>query len=189
MRVNGKASVVGQGRAGPPEHRACPLRDRRQLPPSPGPAHRGRRSLQPLPPRPQVLQAVGRRGSRQQQGPLARERAHRRELLGARGRGIIMGLFRVPLQVGNPSTGQTEIVDAVVDTGAVDSVMPASLLRRLGIEPMRTVRYRTASGERVEYEVGSAYFSAEGFRCIANVAFGAKGLTPCWVLQPWNNSI
>ena len=86
-----------------------------------------------------------------------------------------MGLFRVPLQVGNPSTGQTEIVDAVVDTGAVDSVMPASLLRRLGIEPMRTVRYRTASGERVEYEVGSAYFSTEGFRCIANVAFGSEG--------------
>ena len=78
------------------------------------------------------------------------------------------------MQVGNPFTGQTETVDAVVDTGAVDSVMPASLLRRLGVEPMRTVRYRTASGERVEYQVGSAYFAAEGFRCIANVAFGPE---------------
>jgi clan AA aspartic protease len=85
-----------------------------------------------------------------------------------------MGIFRVSLQVGNPFTGQTETVDAVVDTGAVDSVMPTSLLRRLGIEPVRSVRYRTASGERVEYEVGSAYFSAEGFRCIANVVFGPE---------------
>ena len=52
--------------------------------------------------------------------------------------------------------------------------MPSSLLHRLGIERMRTVRYRTASGERVEYDVGSAYFSAEGFRCIANVVFGPE---------------
>ena len=86
-----------------------------------------------------------------------------------------MGIFSVPLQVGNPLTGQSEVVEAVVDTGAVDSVMPASLLRRLGIEPMRTVRYRPASGERVEYDVGIAAFSAaEGFRCIANVVFGLE---------------
>lgn len=85
-----------------------------------------------------------------------------------------MGIFRVPLQVGNPFTGQTEIVEAIVDTAAVDSVMPSSLLQRLGIEPMQTVRFRTASGERIEYEVGSAYFSAEGFRCIANVVFGPE---------------
>ena len=85
-----------------------------------------------------------------------------------------MGILRIPLQVGNPFTGQTEIVEAIVDTAAVDSVMPSSLLHRLGIERMRTVRYRTASGERVEYDVGSAYFSAEGFRCIANVVFGPE---------------
>ena len=85
-----------------------------------------------------------------------------------------MGIFRVPLQVGNPFTGQTEVVDAIVDTGAADSVMPTSLLRRLGIEPMRTARYRTVSGERVEYQVGSACFAAEGFRCIANVVFGPE---------------
>ena len=85
-----------------------------------------------------------------------------------------MGIFRVPLQIGNPFTGQTEVVDAIVDTGAADSVMPTSLLRRLDIEPMRTARYHTISGERVEYQVGSAYFAAEGFRCIANVVFGPE---------------
>ena len=52
--------------------------------------------------------------------------------------------------------------------------MPSSLLQRLGIERMQTVRFRTASGERVEYDVGSAYFAAEGFRCIANVVFGPE---------------
>jgi len=85
-----------------------------------------------------------------------------------------VGLFRVPLQVGNPFTGRSETVEALVDTGAVDSVMPASLLRRLDTERMRTARFRIASGERVEYEVGIASFSAEGFRCIANVVFGLE---------------
>ena len=78
------------------------------------------------------------------------------------------------MEVGNPFTGQSETVEAVVDTGAADSLMPASMLRRLGIEPDRVARYRTASGERVEYDVGSAYFAAEGFRCIANVVFGPE---------------
>ena len=85
-----------------------------------------------------------------------------------------MGLFSVSLQVGNPFTEQSETVEAMVDTGAVDSMMPASLLRRLGVAPLRTVRFRTASGERVEYEVGRAYFSAEGESCFANVAFGPE---------------
>ena len=85
-----------------------------------------------------------------------------------------MGIFRVPLQVSNPLTGQSETVSAVVDTGAADSVMPASMLRRLEIEPMRTVRFMTASGEQVEYGVGIASFSAQGFRCNANVVFGPE---------------
>ena len=85
-----------------------------------------------------------------------------------------MGTFKVQLQVGNPFTGQTEIVEAIVDTAATDSVMPSSLLQRLGVEPVQRVRFRTASGERVEYDVGSAYFAAEGFRCIANVVFAPE---------------
>ena len=52
--------------------------------------------------------------------------------------------------------------------------MPASLLRRLGIQPVRTARFRTASEEVVEYEVGWALFSAEGERCVANVVFGPE---------------
>ena len=71
-----------------------------------------------------------------------------------------MGIFSVPVQVANPFTGQTETVEAVVDTGAADSVMPSSMLRRLGIEPVRTARYRTTSGERIEYDVGRAAFAA-----------------------------
>ena len=85
-----------------------------------------------------------------------------------------MGIIRVPMQVGNPFTGQAEMVTAVVDTGTVDSLMPASLLRRLGIEPTYTRRYRVANGAVVEYQGGSASFAAEGAGCIANVVFGPE---------------
>ena len=85
-----------------------------------------------------------------------------------------MGTFSVPLQVGNPFSQQEETVEASVDTGASDSVIPASLLRRLGIQPVRIVRFRTASEEVVEYEVGWASFASEGTRCIANVVFGPE---------------
>ena len=85
-----------------------------------------------------------------------------------------MGTFSVSLQVGNPFTQQEETVEAIVDTGASDSVIPASLLRRLGIQPVRTAHFRTASEEVVEYEVGWASFASEGTRCIANVVFGPE---------------
>ena len=86
-----------------------------------------------------------------------------------------MGLFSVPLVVGNIHTGQSATVDAVVDTGAVYSMVPASLLRRLAIEPVRTMRFSTASGDAGRYGVGEARFSAAGETCYANVVFGPEG--------------
>ena len=84
-------------------------------------------------------------------------------------------MFSVPLVVGNIHTGQAETVEAVVDTGAAYSLIPASLLRRLAIEPVRTMRFGTASGEAGRYGVGEARFSAEGETCTANVVFGPEG--------------
>lgn len=86
-----------------------------------------------------------------------------------------MGLFSVPLVVGNIHTGQSATVEAMVDTGAVYSMVPASLLLRLEIEPMRTIRFSTASAAAVRYEVGEARFSAAGETCYANVVFGPEG--------------
>ena len=49
-----------------------------------------------------------------------------------------MGTFSVEMMVGNPDSAARETVEALVDTGATFSVMPASLLHRLGIEATRT---------------------------------------------------
>ncbi len=86
-----------------------------------------------------------------------------------------MGTFRVALRVGNPRTGSSETVDALVDTGATYSMMPASMLRMLGIEPVRSRPFRIANGERVEYQTAMASFSAGGSEGEASVVFGPDG--------------
>ena len=87
-----------------------------------------------------------------------------------------MGTFTVPLTVGNPDSAARETVDALVDTGATFSVMPASLLRRLGIEPTRTRRLRFANGEVEERQTGMAFFEVNGIDCEAMVVFGPEDL-------------
>ena len=69
---------------------------------------------------------------------------------------IAMATFSVEVVVGNPDTTARETVDALVDTGATFSIMPASLLGRLGIEPTKTRRLRLANGEVEECQTGMA---------------------------------
>ena len=87
-----------------------------------------------------------------------------------------MGTFRVTVTVGNPDAAARETVDALVDTGATFSVMPASLLRRLGIEPTRTRRLRFANGQVEERQTGMAFFEVNGIDCEAMVVFGPDDL-------------
>ena len=87
-----------------------------------------------------------------------------------------MGTFTVPLTVGNPDSAAQETVEALVDTGATFSVMPASLLRRLGIEPTRTRRLRFANGQVEERQTGMAFFEVDGIDCEAMVVFGPEDL-------------
>ena len=89
--------------------------------------------------------------------------------------GLSLGTFRVPLTVGNLVTGATETVNALVDTGATYSMIPASVLRRLGIEPTRSRRFRIASGERVEHQTALAFFETGGYEGEARVVFGPEG--------------
>ena len=86
-----------------------------------------------------------------------------------------MGTFRVPLTVGNPATGATETVDALVDTGATYSMIPASVLDRLGIVPARSRRFLVANGERVEFQTALAYFETDGYEGEARVVIGPEG--------------
>ena len=87
-----------------------------------------------------------------------------------------MGTFSVDLVVGNPDSTARETVVALVDTGATFSVMPADLLRRLGIEPTRTRRLRLANGQVEERQTGMAFVEVDGIDCEAMVVFGPNDL-------------
>ncbi len=87
-----------------------------------------------------------------------------------------MGTFSVAVTVGNPVSAAREVVEALVDTGATFSVLPSSLLHRLGIEPTRTRRLRFANGQVEERQTGMALFEIEGVDCEAMVVFGPENL-------------
>ena len=85
-----------------------------------------------------------------------------------------MGTFNVELTVSAADFSASESVTALVDTGATFSMIPASQLRRLGIEPDETVEFELPGGEIAEYPTGWAGFSATGRRGRARVVFGPE---------------
>ena len=86
-----------------------------------------------------------------------------------------MSAFSVPVTVGNLKTAATETVTAEIHNRDTFSMMPASLLRRLGIGPVATVKLRRSGGRVAEYETGYATFAVEGCNGYARVIFGPEG--------------
>ena len=78
-----------------------------------------------------------------------------------------MGLGRV-------GGGELTPVTAMVDTGAAHSVMPDSMLKRLGLTPIEYRPYTIADGSEVEYGYGMARFGIEGREFPCPVVFGAE---------------
>ncbi|MDE2785757.1 MAG: aspartyl protease family protein [Chloroflexota bacterium] len=87
-----------------------------------------------------------------------------------------MGAFSVSLWVGNLFSDIGADVEATVDTGATHSMIPASVLRGLGIEPVETRLSRIADGSRMELQTAWARFSAQGRNAVARVSFGPEGV-------------
>ena len=59
----------------------------------------------------------------------------------------------------------------MVDTGATDTLIPARLLRQIGIRATATRTYELATGRR-RYRVGHALISLEGDETAGDVVFG-----------------
>ena len=67
-------------------------------------------------------------------------------------------------------------VDFLIDSGAVYSLVPATTLRKLGVQPHRTVVFPLADGRTITRRVGDAYFEFQG--AAAPVIFGEPGDEP-----------
>ena len=88
-----------------------------------------------------------------------------------------MGYFSVLVHVGHAwgVRGDMRPVEAVVDTGASDSVFPASLLEELHVEPEGTYPCRYANGETDTRAYGEAAIRIGERTKICPVIFGPDG--------------
>ena len=66
----------------------------------------------------------------------------------------------------------------LVDSGASTSMIPAGVLRKLGIKPIRKDRYELADGTKTEFNVGGAMFTVKGITVISEVVFGPDDAEP-----------
>ena len=84
-----------------------------------------------------------------------------------------MGITSLTLEIGNPARPDvTELVECLVDSGAVYSVVPSAVLERLGIAPLVEERFRLADGSSVTRRKGIALFKYGDRVGGADVIFG-----------------
>ena len=69
-------------------------------------------------------------------------------------------------------------VNFLIDSGAVYSLVPAPILRQLGIRPHRTMEFTLADGTTIMRHVGDAFFEYQGEGGAAPVIFGEPGDEP-----------
>ena len=87
-----------------------------------------------------------------------------------------MGVTTLIVYVANPATPDvTEGLEFTVDSGAVFSVVPADVLRRLGIQPLKQETFRLANGAHIVRWKGGALFKFQEYVGFSDVIFGEEG--------------
>jgi clan AA aspartic protease len=89
-----------------------------------------------------------------------------------------MGTFSVPISVGDEARQRFEEIEALVDTGATNTTLPADLLKRLGVEPHRSAVFELADGRELELQIGRAWVRVDGQQEFTQVVFGPPGSGP-----------
>ena len=70
--------------------------------------------------------------------------------------------------------GSTQSIRGMVDTGAMFTVVPASVLRRLGVQPIRRIPVQFATGEVQQWQLGQVEAELLGQKSPILVFFGAE---------------
>ena len=89
-----------------------------------------------------------------------------------------MGVFTVEIGIGDPDGLRFESVEAMVDSGASYTMIPSSLLRSLGVTPLRRRGFKLADGSRIELDIGQTWMRVEGELGIAPVVFVEEDTQP-----------
>jgi clan AA aspartic protease len=100
-------------------------------------------------------------------------------LLRARKKVTLMGITHVSATVKPVLPGGSSVTaDFLVDTGAIDCLLPGSLLRQAGVEPDRADFYELADGSLIELPVAHARIEFMGCHVIVKVVFGPENTEP-----------
>jgi clan AA aspartic protease len=82
-------------------------------------------------------------------------------------------IVKVPNDSGAVYEGQF-----LVDTGAIDSMAPASELHKIGIRPVGVRRYQLADGSLVQYPFGIAHIEFMDEIAAGRIVFGPENVEP-----------
>ncbi len=90
-----------------------------------------------------------------------------------------VGFIRIPVSIKVVGGSDVSYEAAfLVDTGATDSMAPASQLARIGIKPVGKLAYELADGRVIEYEFGLAQIDFMGDITAGRVIFGPDDAEP-----------
>jgi len=91
----------------------------------------------------------------------------------------LMGLTYVKVRVGNPKDGRrAEEVNCLIDSGAIYSLIPGRILRKLAIKPHSVREFVLANGDVLRRRLATATFEYEGRRGDSMVIVGERGDDP-----------
>jgi predicted aspartyl protease len=86
-----------------------------------------------------------------------------------------MGTFAIKATVANlTEPGRRTSTELLVDTGAVYSMLPRSVLVSLGITPRSRRQFRPGDGRTVIWEFGDALIGVDGYQAPSPVIFGEE---------------
>lgn len=89
-----------------------------------------------------------------------------------------MGLTHVAVRLLRSDAKDTYNADFLVDTGAMDTMAPASALKKIGIKPVGKDLYELANGDVVEFEHGNAEMEFMGEVIGTRIIFGPDHSKP-----------
>jgi clan AA aspartic protease len=88
-----------------------------------------------------------------------------------------MGTFTVTVEVGDPQGQRFESVQAMVDTGASDTLAPRAMLERLGVPVQGSWPFTMADGREIEYDIGQTVIRIGDTSRTVLVVFGESDET------------
>ena len=90
-----------------------------------------------------------------------------------------MGLIYVPVIVRNPAdTSKSWEGTFLVDTGAIDSLVPRDVLEAIGIKPDGRREYVVADGKEFKFDIAVARIEFMGEIIGSTIVFGEPGTDP-----------